>query len=342
MNLIWQPWTPVSEGSSTPGAPVAAVPWEGSFALFISDPNGGVYTIKAVPGYGWTPVDLGRRSKPGGQVTAVPWGNRFALFMTDPSGQTYMTAGIPYQVWDNWTPVAQTINTAGAPVAAVPLGQDFVLFVADLNGEIRTTSSFSEILFESNFDATPNGDPPSTTQLVGTAQVEGLPNSVIVEDPWLRIDRPIGPQNPNSSFFAVLTAVQNVGIYNFSALLFLDNASGIASISFESFNQEFVHIDFLPDNLPDTMVRIDDNSATEFGSFPRNQPFQVWVTLTVAPPNSAVKVELSKNGASGVTTYSIVPVLQRFSEEFAKVQVFQGFPNTGRFYASYILVTKAN
>ena len=53
MGLIWQPWTPVSEGSSTPGAPVAAVPWEGSFALFISDPHGDIYAIKATPGYGW-------------------------------------------------------------------------------------------------------------------------------------------------------------------------------------------------------------------------------------------------------------------------------------------------
>jgi len=92
-------------------------------------------------------------------------------------------------------------------------GQDFALFVADLNGEIRTTSSFSEILFESNFDDTPDGDPPSTTQLVGTAQVEG---SVIVVDPpfphtdkWLQINRPIGPQNPNSSFFCVLTAIKD-------------------------------------------------------------------------------------------------------------------------------------
>jgi hypothetical protein len=86
MSLSWQPWTSVSEGSSTPGAPVAAVPWEGSFALFISDPKGGLYAIKAVPGYGWQLVP-GHFSKPGAQVTAVPWGNRFVLFMTDLSGQ---------------------------------------------------------------------------------------------------------------------------------------------------------------------------------------------------------------------------------------------------------------
>jgi hypothetical protein len=52
MSFIWQAWTSVSEGSSKPGAPVAAVPWGDSFALFITDPSGGVYAIKAVPGYG--------------------------------------------------------------------------------------------------------------------------------------------------------------------------------------------------------------------------------------------------------------------------------------------------
>ena len=58
----WDSWTNVSEGSSTPGAPVAAVPWGDSFALLIADPVGGIYAIKALLGYGWEVVP-GRNTK---------------------------------------------------------------------------------------------------------------------------------------------------------------------------------------------------------------------------------------------------------------------------------------
>jgi len=41
----WRPWTSVSEGSSTPGAPITAVViGQDRVALFVADPNGGVYT----------------------------------------------------------------------------------------------------------------------------------------------------------------------------------------------------------------------------------------------------------------------------------------------------------
>jgi len=40
----WLPWISVSEGSSTPGAPVSAVVVEDRIRLFLADPNGGIYT----------------------------------------------------------------------------------------------------------------------------------------------------------------------------------------------------------------------------------------------------------------------------------------------------------
>jgi Fibronectin type III domain len=135
MGLTWQPWTSVSEGSSTPGAPVAAVPWGQSFALFIADPGGGVYAIKADPGFGWELVP-GRSTKPGAQITAVPSGNRFTLFMADVNGEVFTTSGIPYQGWDPWTSVSEGSSTPGAPVAAVPWGQSFALFIADPGGGV--------------------------------------------------------------------------------------------------------------------------------------------------------------------------------------------------------------
>src|SRR6266446_1548319 len=48
------PWRSVSEGSSTPGAPVMAAPYGGRVGLFITDPGGGIYggiirTAEALP-----------------------------------------------------------------------------------------------------------------------------------------------------------------------------------------------------------------------------------------------------------------------------------------------------
>jgi hypothetical protein len=135
MGLTWQPWTSVSEGVSMPGAPVAAVPWESSFALFIADPGGSIYAIKAVPGYGWELVP-GRSTIPGAPVTAMLSGNRFTLFMADVNGEILTTSGIPYQGWAPWTSVSEGSSMPGAPVAAVPWGETFVLFIADPSGGV--------------------------------------------------------------------------------------------------------------------------------------------------------------------------------------------------------------
>ena len=144
MSLTWQPWTPVSEGSSTPGAPVAAVPWEDSFALFISDPSGGVYAIKATPGFGWEAVP-GRNNKPGAPITALLSGTRFHLFMADVTGEIFTTSGIPYQGWQPWTAVSEGSSTPGATVAGIPWGDSFALFISDPGGgvyAIKATPGF--------------------------------------------------------------------------------------------------------------------------------------------------------------------------------------------------------
>jgi hypothetical protein len=41
------PWSSVSEGSSTAGGPVTAVPWGNQIAVFLADPNGGIYTTSS-------------------------------------------------------------------------------------------------------------------------------------------------------------------------------------------------------------------------------------------------------------------------------------------------------
>ncbi len=52
----WGPWSSVSQGSTTPGAPITAVAYAqqpGRFALFVADRNGGVYTNSGSAATGW-------------------------------------------------------------------------------------------------------------------------------------------------------------------------------------------------------------------------------------------------------------------------------------------------
>ena len=135
MSWNWSPWSSVSEGRTTPGAPIVAVPWGDSFALFIADPGGGIYATKAETGSGWELVP-GRNSTPGAQVTAVASGDRFTLFMADVNGEVFTTSGIPYQGWQPWTSVSEGSTKPGAPIAAVPWGDSFALFIADPGGGI--------------------------------------------------------------------------------------------------------------------------------------------------------------------------------------------------------------
>ena len=198
-----------------------------------------------------------------------------------------------------------------------------------------------ETLFRSNFDPTPIGEPPAAVQDIGTASVEGPPRSVIVIAPpvlpsgkWIRISRPTGPDI--AAFHGLFSHVPGDGVYTFSAILFMATNSGMASISFETASgQEFLHLDFLPDNH----VRIDDSSA-EFGVFPREQPFIVQVTLKINAASS-VHIVLSGAGASGAQDYSILAPLRPLSRQFGAVRVWQGFPNSGAFDATNISVSRA-
>jgi hypothetical protein len=140
--VTWDPWSSVSEGRSMPGAPVTAVPWKNGFALFLADPNGGVYTATGNPQIGWglwTSVSEGR-SAPGGTITAVPWKNGFALFLADPNGGIYTITGSPDAGWGLWTSVSEGRSMPGARVTAIPWKNGFALFLADPNGGVYTAT----------------------------------------------------------------------------------------------------------------------------------------------------------------------------------------------------------
>ena len=203
-----------------------------------------------------------------------------------------------------------------------------------------------ETLFRSKFDQTPTGQPPSTVQDIGTANISGPPRSVIVIDPpvlpspkWVQISRPNGPDI--AAFQGVLTHPPGPGTYTFAATIFMTTGSGMASISLETaVGQQFLHLDLTPTN----QVRIDDVAGTEFGSFPRGQPFIVQVTLKINASASApttAHIALGGAGASGTRDYTIISPLQGTSRQFGAIRLWQGFPHTGAFDATNIVVTRA-
>jgi hypothetical protein len=200
-----------------------------------------------------------------------------------------------------------------------------------------------KVLFQSNFDQTPIGTPPSTVQQVGTAKIEGPPRSVIVQGPplpgphrWLQVHRPSGPDL--ASFIGILTEAGQPGVYTFDSDIIMPDNAQISSISFESPTQQFFHLDF----TPDTKVRLDDLVTTNL-SFPRNVPFHIEMKLTIAA-QSTVQITLS-NGASGTFNYTLQPQSQPFASQFSQIRIWQGFtltaPVSGAFDATNIIVTRS-
>ena len=200
-----------------------------------------------------------------------------------------------------------------------------------------------ETLFQSNFDATAVDQPPAATQAIGTAAVEGPTGSVLVvaapdalNGKWLRLQRP-NADTGFPAFQGILSKVGNEGRYTFSTIMFMPTGADTTTIQFEQLTppQSFVHLDFMPENN----VRIDDNEATRFATFPRDQPFIVQVTLdTTATPN--VHVVLSGAGASGTADYTIQPSLQGYARQFGAIRLWIGFPHIGEFYATTMVVTR--
>jgi len=134
-----------------------------------------------------------------------------------------------------------------------------------------------------------------------------------------------------------LSEFRGEGKYNFLAILLMPSGSGVATIQFEAFSRpiSFLHIDFMPDNH----VRIDDVESTRFGTFPRGESFIVQVTLNLNESPNA-NIALLGRGASGTADRNIIPALHSFAREFGAVRLLMGFPHTGWFNATDIVVTR--
>ncbi len=205
----------------------------------------------------------------------------------------------------------------------------------------------SATVFQSNFNSTPVGQPPASAQATGTASVFGATGSVTVVgspvqaggDHWLKVSR-ANNSAPISGMLGTLAA-QPGGQYNFLCAMFIPTGSGVATLSFEPVPQpqpggmvDFLHLDFMQDNR----VRINDVRASEFGSFPRDTPFDVAVTLntTASPPTA--HIALIGSGASG-SADSTITAPAFFAQQFGAVRVWMGYPWTGHFNSADLLVT---
>jgi hypothetical protein len=251
-------------------------------------------------------------------------------------------------------PVASTFAAARAQSSIYsqrrlgPIAMSRILRFLSLAAVMLLAGCASDTLFQSNFDSTAVGQPPAQAQQVGTANVDGPPGSVVVvtapvapSGKWVQVSRAsnnaavAGMQGNFSQF-------RGDGVYTFSAILFIPSHSGLATVQFESFNQpvsnvgSFLHLDFMQDNT----VRMDDNDTTKFGSFPRDQAFIVQVTLNINASSQTAHIVLSGAGASGQADYNILPPFIPIAHQFGAIRVWMGFPWTGSFDATQIVVTR--
>jgi hypothetical protein len=195
-------------------------------------------------------------------------------------------------------------------------------------------------------DTAPLNQPPPPAQKVGTANVDGPPGSVVmVASPsgsggrWVKITR-TATQTSVSGLQCNLIRFAGDGDYTISCTLIIPSGAGLATLQFEPFGQDphtvtsGLHLDFTEDNR----VRIDDNDATKFGSFQRDRVFLVQVKLKINATPTA-HIDLVGANASGSADYAVTS-LAGILRQFGAVRVWMGFPWTGSFDATAIVVKK--
>ncbi len=148
------PWATVSQGSTTPGAPVTAVldPNTGvPITLFLTDPNGGIYTSSGNPqgGFGsWSYVNPASgpdfRAAPGSPVTAHATGpGLLTAFATRTDGFVSFTSRIG-DSWAGWAQIPGITLLPRTPITeAAPSALLRTLFAADIDGRVMTSAGAS-------------------------------------------------------------------------------------------------------------------------------------------------------------------------------------------------------
>ena len=156
-------------------------------------------------------------------------------------------------------------------------------------------------LFESNFESTPAGQPPSGVQAVGTAKFNG-PNLIVSPafvhtGNWLQV----GPFSKDGAMFdGIFTEAPGPGIYSVSATMFMSSKpqNADANIGFNTGSgQEFMSLAFRADNR--VYIETQATSCT----FPRDQPFPVQITLTVTATSAEAQIGVAGSVANYTPVY---------------------------------------
>ncbi len=210
------------------------------------------------------------------------------------------------------------------------------------------TGCGSVTIFQSAFNSNPVGSPPAHNQATGTIDVSGATGSVlIVSAPqgatgnWAQIRRSGDAQAPITTMQCTPSKFPGDGSYTLLAALFIPSSTtGLATVEFDTSpvgapaSASFLHLDFMQDNT----VRINDDSGQTFGTFPRNQVFTLSVTLDISSSAATAHMSLFGTGASGSKDFNVTPL--SLARQFGGVKFWMGFPWTGSFDVTDILLTR--
>jgi hypothetical protein len=221
------------------------------------------------------------------------------------------------------------------------------------------TGCGSTTLFQSSFDSNAVNAPPSHNQSTGTIDVSAAPGAsvVIVSHPpnatgnWAQIQRSDGQGTPVPTMQCNLSQPPRDGSYTLLAVLYIPSGSGLATVEFDTSSQSgppsqgFMHLDFGDFTVNNTVhrntVRINDDSSLLFGNFPRDQFFTLAVTLDISSSIAVAHMSLYGSGASGnFDLNNITPLF--LARQFGEVKFYMGFPWSGSFDTTNILVTRKN
>jgi hypothetical protein len=223
-------------------------------------------------------------------------------------------------------------------------------------GIILLLTGCGTTVFQSSFDSNAVGAAPSANQSTGTVAVSGAPGSVVIVSAppnatgnWAQIQRVAGPETPVSTMQCNFSQPPQNGTYSLTAVLLIPTGSGLATVEFDTSAQAgppsigFLHLDFgdfpTQSGTVKNTVRIND-SGPIFGSFPRDRPFTLSVNLQIGPSSANAHISLVGAGglASGAQDLNVTPL--SLAQQVGEVKFYMGFPWSGSFDATNIIVTR--
>jgi hypothetical protein len=204
-------------------------------------------------------------------------------------------------------------------------------------------------VFQSSFNSNPVGGTPSPNQATGTIQVSGGPGAVtIVSAPpnntgnWAQIQRR-GAQDQVATMQCNFAKFQQDGTYSMLAVMFIPSSSGLATVEFDTSpqggppSQGFLHLDFMQNNT----VRINDDNSREFGHFPRDQAFTLAANLAISSSAATAHIDLLGTASGSQDINLVTSTTPLFlARQFGAVKFFMGFPWTGSFDVTDIVITR--